>query len=136
MATEKAANSIPVEAFRPDEDDFDEWVERFERAITLATNVTDKRRKDELCLNWISLKLDDRARIMLGNCKEKEWAKLKVELKDLLIDPQEKYNWRARRATITWDGKESFHVLAANIIRAVDKYDPKGNKEQEYFFRF
>ena len=133
---EKTTNSLPVEVFRPDEDDFEEWILRFETAVVLATNVTDKARKSQLCRNWLSLKLDDRSRIILGNCKKTDWDELKVELRDLLIDPQEKYNWRARRSTIVWDGKESFHVLAANVKRAVDRYDPKGNKEQEYFFRF
>ena len=61
---------------------------------------------------------------------------MKVELKGLLTDPQERYNWRARRSTIVWDGSESLHVLASRIMRAIDRYDPKSNKEQEYFFRF
>ena len=136
MAAEKVANSLPIETFNPEQDDFDEWIARLEMAIVLATNVTDNKRKDQLCRDWLSLKLDDRSRIILGNCKEKEWSKLKEELGNLLIDPQERYNWRARRSTITWDGRESFHVLAAKVKRAVDKFDPKSNKEQEYFFRF
>ena len=136
MATEKITNTLPIDTFRPESDDFGEWIVRFETAIFLSTNVTDKAKKELLCRNWLSLKLDDRSRIILGNCKETSWEKLKEELKGLLTDPQEKYNWRARRSTIIWDGIESFHVLASRIMRAIDRYDPKSNKEQEYFFRF
>ena len=92
MAHEKITNSLPIDPFRPDADDFSEWILRFETAIFLSTNVTDKAKKELLCQNWLSLKLDDRSRIILGNCKETDWEKLKEELRGLLTDPQEKYN--------------------------------------------
>ena len=72
MAAEKVANSLPIETFNPEQDDFEEWIARLEMAIVLATNVTDNKRKDQLCRDWLSLKLDDRSRIILGNCKEEE----------------------------------------------------------------
>ena len=133
---EKVTNSLPIDPYCPEKDDFEDWIIRFESAVVLSTNVTDKARKHSLFLKWLSLKLDNRSRIILATCKETDWDKLKLELRDLLVDPQEKYDWRARRKTITWDGKESFHVLATNIMRSVDKYDPNANKQQEYFFRF
>ena len=133
---EKVTNSLPIDPFCSEKDDFEDWILRFESAVVLSTNATDKARKHSLFQDWLSLKLDNRSRIILATCKETDWDKLKLELRELLIDPQEKYDWRARRTKITWDGKESFHILATKIMRSVDKYDPKANKEQEYFFRF
>ena len=40
MAAERVANSLPIETFDPEQDDFEEWIARLEMAIVLATNVT------------------------------------------------------------------------------------------------
>ena len=133
---ERATHSIPVGEFRSDQDSFDDWIKLFEDAVVLATNAQDDR-KEELYKKWLPLRLDTRTRELLKGCDlTARWEPLKVELKDLLIDPQEKYNWQAHRTQLTWDGKESFHVLSNKIKRLVDLYDAAANKENEYFFRF
>ena len=44
MAAEKVANSLPIETFNPEQDDFEEWIARLEMAIVLATNMKDNER--------------------------------------------------------------------------------------------
>ena len=110
-----------------------------ETAITLATNARDAHR-DSLCLKWLPLKLDAASRAIYKQIdRALTWTEMKAELKKLLIDPQEAYKWQAKRSTIKWDGKESFHALASRIITAVAKYDPDlpdAARQKEHFFRF
>ena len=127
---------IPINNFNSEEDDFSEWIILFESAVELATDVTDEAQKLKLFEMWLPLKLDNRCRSLLKNCTYGNWKELKIELGKLLVDPQEQYNWQAHRSTITWDGKESFHVLATRVRRLVNLFDAKSNKEREYFFRF
>ena len=133
---EKAANSIPVDTFKFNVDDFDEWIDMFENAVILATNVTEEERKKDCFKRWLPLKLDAQARSIYGNCKKTAWDDLKSEFKQLLVDPQERYNWRAGHSNIVWDGKESFHALGTRVKRKVDKYEDARGREQEYFFQF
>ena len=132
--TEKATNNIPVEPFRPDIDDFDEWIALFESGVVLATNATGDRRA-ALFKEWLPIKLDDQTRMILRTCTKTTWSELKEELKGLLVDPQAKYNWRSGRLRIIWDGRESFHIYGMRVKRAVDKYeDPP--RESDYFHCF
>ena len=133
---ERATSSIPVETFNSDRDDFTEWVGLFEDAVRLATGATEARRLLVLFRQWLPIKLDARARVVFSNCTKQDWAELKTEFRDLLIDPQERYNWQARRTTIVWDKKESFHSLATRVKRAVKLYDQETVWEEQYFFRF
>ena len=136
---EKASATIDIEKYRHGIDDFEEWVDMLETAITLATNARDAH-CDSLCLKWLPLKLDAASRAIYKQVdRALTWTQMKVELKKLLIDPQEAYKWQAKRSTIKWDGKESFHALASRIITAVAKYDPDlpdAAKQKEHFFRF
>ena len=133
---ERLVNSIAVERYSADSDDFDSWVEMFEAAIELAHNPADDA-KEGLFKKWLPLKLDEHGRSVLKNCDmTKTWAALKEDLKKLLVNPEDKYSWLARTRVITWDGKESLHSLATRVKRAVDKFDPDGPKEREYFVRF
>ena len=140
-------SDIGCDKFKSGVDDFDEWVELFEKAVKLAT----KQSGDELKtskLDWLPLKLDRTARSILNQCKPPitdpptppyTWDELKDKLKDLLIDPMEKYKWQAKKTKLKWDGIESFDVLASRVTRTVNKYDkdlPDDSKEREYFFRF
>ena len=90
--------------------------------------------------NGSPLKLDDASRAIYKQAnREAAWADLKTELSGILVDPQEAYRWQAKRSTLKWDGKESFHTLASRIITAVAKFDgnlPEDYKQKEYFFRF
>ena len=136
---ERGASSINVRDFRPDEDDFESWVLLFEKAVKLATNVRERQALYELFMEWLPLKLHSTAYATYRQATSTTWPALKKELIGLFIDPQERYKWQAKHTTIKWDGKESFHHLAARVIQAVDKFDkgmPDEFKTREYFFRF
>ena len=95
---ERAASSIPIENFRSGTDDFDSWIERFESAVVLATNASTQGRKQELCLRWLPLKLDDEARAVLKQVPDgTSYPDTIARLKSLLIDPVEEYKWKAMR---------------------------------------
>ena len=130
VADDEPTSSIPVNAFNPETDDFQEWISLFEDAVVLATNVKNEARKKELFKTWLPLVLDDRTRMVFRKCEKTEWNELVKELAKLLVDPQEKYEWRAGRLKITWDQTESFHVLAARVTRAINKY------EDDFFHHF
>ena len=136
---ERTSATVDIERFKYGVDDFEEWVELLETAITLATGASDARH-ETLCKKWLPLKLDAASRAIYKQLdRDQEWVPLKTELKKLLIDPQDAFKWQAKRSTIKWDGKESFHALASRIISAVAKYDgelPDPYKQREYFFRF
>ena len=133
---DRPAYQLAVSNFRSEVDDFDTWLGLFESAVKLAYNTADDATLHTHCKNWLSLKLDDEARTVYGNVVDATWIGIKKELKKLLVNPQDKYNWRARVRSIVWDGTESLHSLATRVKRNVDKYGLEGGKESEYFFRF
>ena len=134
---ERPACALPIEDFRSDIDDFDSWVELFESAVKVAHPAADEGALEALNLMWLRLKIDDEARTIYGSATETTWINVKKELKMLLVNPEERYSWLARRSTIMWDGKESLHALATRIQRAVNKFDPDNPaKDREYFIRF
>ena len=141
MAAERAAHSVPVGVFQSEEECFEDWIKMFEDAVLLATNAPADR-KEALYRKWLPLKLDKRTRDLLKNCTEAAtwnaatWEALKTELKDLLVDPQEKYNWQINKSSVQWDGKENFHSLANKIKRLVNLYHDGAEKDTENFFRF
>ena len=64
---EKAASSINVKDFKTDEDDFERWVELFEKAVKLATNVRDDATLHYLYDSWNNIPyyyLDQKKRTM------------------------------------------------------------------------
>ena len=69
--------------------DWIQWVERFERAVQVATNALGQARLEELCLLWVSLKLNDKAQPIYDKCQHKDsnWPLLKGELAEALEDP-------------------------------------------------
>ena len=139
---DRPAHSLAVDRFDSSKDDFAVWIKMFEDAVILAHNVTDMTTLPALCKRWLTLKLDENARSVYANVKPVTpetpltWDAIKEQLAQLLINPQEKYNWLSQRSNLKWDGKESFHALATRVKRNVDKFDPNCNKKQEYFFRF
>ncbi len=133
---DRAINSIPVKDFRSDTDNFDTWVELLEEAVKISYRGATPEDLLEAKKTWLKLKLDDKARATYANVTKTNWDEIKTEFRELLIDPQEKYNWQTRRTHIKWDGKETFHELATRIKESVDKFDPDCRKEEEYFFRF
>ena len=136
---ERASSSVAISDFKYGVDDFEEWVELLEAAITLATNARGINHA-ALCKKWLPLKLDHTARAIFKQAdKTLQWDALKEELKNLFVDPQDSYEWQANIKTITWDGKENFHALASRIITAVAKYEgdlTEPMKQKRYFFRF
>ena len=138
--SERAASSLPIENYKSNVDDFDAWIEKFESAVALATNPATEARKEELCLKWLPLKLDDEALAVLEQVPaQASYHETITSLKSLLIDPVEQYKWRAMKTQIKWDGKESFQALATRVKRHVDKYEKHLSAEDRiwaYFFRF
>ena len=61
---ERLVNSIAVERYSADSDDFDSWVEMFEAAIELAHNPAEDA-KQGLFKKWLPLKLDEHGRSVL-----------------------------------------------------------------------
>ena len=135
-APERTVTSIPCENFRSGIDDPADWFEIYESALVVATGVTDALRKLFLLKTWLPLKLDARARDVYKNCTKTTWEELKAEFIGLLIDPQEKYRWRAGQNPIVWDGVESFHALASRVRSAVKKHEKPANWEDEFFNKF
>ena len=130
---------IDIEKFNSEEDEFEEWVELFESAVLLSTENRDQANVAFLCRKWLPLKLDKPARAALRQVTARDWPGIKAELADLLVDPEEKAKWQAKQITITWDGKESVHALAARVTTAVNKYEkhlPQALKEKSYFEHF
>ena len=134
---DRPATSIPCDNFNSDVDHLPDYIPIFENACIVATNPSDAK-KESTFLQWFPIKLDKRARDLFKSIVQtnKSWATIWGELKELLIDPQERYNWKAKKSTITWDGKETFHALETRIKRAVDLFEDPAVVKSEYFFRF
>ena len=134
--TEVATSELPVEKFRSNHDIFREWIKKVEDGIVLTCNPQSEERKEELCILWLPLMLDDAAYAIWQNVTKKKWEEIKVEMEELLVDPQERYNWKTGYVTVIWDEKESFHELATRVRRCVDLYEPDADKPAQYFYRF
>ena len=80
----RATHSIPISKFDSYTENFTEWVERFESAVVLATNVTEEAQKLNLYRKWLTLKLDERGRNLLKICTKDNWEELKAEFGKLL----------------------------------------------------
>ena len=135
---EKPTARVDIEKYDSSRDDFEKWVDLFESAVGLATGTTGDA-LGKLCIRWLRHKLDEEARGLLDQAEKTEWPELKEELKELLVDPQERYKWQARKIKVKWDGKESLHQLATRVTRLVDKYEKKETQEHrkmQYFLRF
>ena len=132
---ERSVTSIPVDKFRSGVDHFDTWIKYFEDAIDITHAGADAASKLLFLKKWLPFKLDDKARLVYSGVPDGDWAAIKANFKEALKDPQEEYNWYARRVTIVWDGVESFQSLETRIKRAVDLYETDG-KDREYFYRF
>ena len=134
---DRPVTSIPCDSFNSDVDHLPDYIPIFENACIVATNPSDTKKEDTF-LQWFPIKLDKRARDLFKSIVKtnKSWATIWGELKELLIDPQERYSWKAKKSTITWDGKETFHALETRIKRAVDLFEDPAVVESEYFFRF
>ena len=140
-SSDNDAPTINIQEFNSEQDDFERWVKRFEKAVKLSTTRRDDLSLHELNKEWLPLKLDDAASLFLEQLDSAalDWPALKSRMEDLLIDPQQKLRWRTRQTTIKWDGKESIHMLKARVVRAVNKHDkhmPQEVKDEECFIRF
>ena len=137
MADTVSVTSLPIHNFRTGTDDPTVWLPLFEGTVEMCLHPADANAKNALLKKWFPLKVDDQARQKLLGITTQVWDEIKAAFIKSLVDPQEEYNWHARRqATITWDGVEPFHDLATKIRRAVDKYEPEAARQTEYFFRF
>ena len=142
MGDQRGAYALAVEDFDTEKDDFETWVKRFESAVKLAHNIdADADALNKLCIQWLPLKLGKEALSVYSNVTPTApntpltWEEIKTQLTNLLINPQDKYNWRSRRKRITWDGQENFHALAARVKRTIDRYED-GPSEADYYHEF
>ena len=119
---EKATNTIPIESFRSDVDDWDTWAIKFQKAIKLSTNAAEQR-LPVLALDWIVFKLDDKALAIYENCEKDTWENLKNGMSQKLVSKTDIYRWKAGKLKPKWDGVEPFMALANKCKRSVDKYE-------------
>ena len=130
------ASTLACEKYNSGED-FDVWVELFERAVSVAHQLEDGDVKDNLCKKWLPLKLDESALTSFqGVDPALTWPDLKAKLSEVLADPLEKYDWHAGKDAIVWDGKESFHALATRVIRKVKRNAVGTGRRTDCFLRF
>ena len=125
---ERVSGELPIEKFpygTPDAD-WGEWVLRFEKAVQVATNAADRARLEELCLMWISLKLNDEAQPIFDKCthKDRNWPLLRVELAEALEDPMVKRRWARHMDAYKKPSSMSLQIYRAKIIGFVNKYSP------------
>ena len=135
---EKPTARPEIRDFCAEEDDFEIWIELFEKAVKIATNCRGAR-LEELYFEWLPLKLDKASHSTYMQATANTWEEMKTELSALLVDPQEECCWQSRKVTIKWDGKESLHALSTRVKRAVDKFErkmPQEYKNREYYNRF
>ena len=133
------STNININTFNSRKDDFETWVNLFERAVNLSTNDRDENNLHYLYKEWLPLKLDDAAQAHLENASSDDWLALKGELADLLTDPLEKIKWEAKSSPIQWDGNETIQSLASRVTRNVNKFKkqmPQVVKDRSYFERF
>ena len=140
--SDKRALSLPIRDFKTGVDDVDDYFKLFEMTIDLVqpTSGANAEADREVFLkSWFPLKLDEKGMKILNGIDitaDTTWDEIKTSFKQALVDPQEEYNWHARRQAITWDGVESFLDLATRIKKSVDKYEIAAARPREYFFRF
>ena len=140
--SDKRALSLPIRDFKTGVEDVDDYFKLFEMTIDLVqpTSGANAEADREVFLkSWFPLKLDEKGMKILNGINivpETTWDQIKTAFKQALVDPQEEYNWHARRQAITWDGVESFLDLATRIKKSVDKYEIAAARPREYFFRF
>ena len=63
---EKVATTIPVNDFDKNNDQFEEWIKRFERAVITATGATAPQRKLMNYRQWLNLKIDAQTEALLN----------------------------------------------------------------------
>ena len=133
-------HSIPVSKFQyGGDEDFDEWIQSFEEACIAASHPADVDAKHKIFLEWLPLKLEAQALALYRQKTKVDYLDVKEEMRKLLVDPHEAFNWKANPRAFLWDGKTPLHSVAAYIQRKVDKNE-KGlggdAKKEAHFFRF
>jgi hypothetical protein len=67
------------------------------------------------------------------------YPEVKEQMRKLLADPHEAFNWKANPKAFLWDGKTPLHMVAAHIKSKMEKKEkgPNGNSKKEAdSFRF
>ena len=96
----KSCSSIGIDFYKSGVDDFDDWVELFEKAVDLATRAPTEAERHQLYKDWLSLRLDKAAGAILTQAEARTharaqalnpprtatWVELKEELKILLME--------------------------------------------------
>ena len=125
---EEVADNIPIGKFPYGQPgaNFKQWVERFEGAVRMGTNCQTPQRLQELCLDWIGLKLNDEAVTIYEECPSKgvDWPKLKEELESELEDTQTRRVWVRSLSAYKKPKDMSLQIFKAKVTSMVAKYSP------------
>ena len=92
MADSKIVTSLPIDKFRSDVDDPEEWIPLFEATVKMCLPTEVEGTQDNNCKNWFPLKLDDKAKRKYLAITSTDWTVIKSEFIKALVDPQEEYN--------------------------------------------
>ena len=102
--------------------DFDVWIAQCEEAVNRGTNPHSRSRHERYCLQWLPSYLDADAFVILKRCKnQKNWTRLKEELRLEFEDPTLRAEWENNPVAYKWDeNKESLPTYCSKIKRYVD----------------
>jgi hypothetical protein len=116
------SHSIPVEKFHyGGDEDFDDWIQSFENACIMAIHPESPDAKLRLYLEWLPLKLDTQALALYRQKTKVDYPDVKAEMRTMLTDPHEAFNWKANTKAFLWDGRTPLHSVAAYIQKKVSK---------------
>ena len=64
-SSERGSSQIGIDSYDSRKDDFNEWVERFENAVEMATNAQSQASLHKFYKKWLPLRMDRAARAVL-----------------------------------------------------------------------
>jgi hypothetical protein len=85
------------------------------------------------------LKLDTQALALYRQKTKVDYPDVKAEMRTMLTDPHEAFNWKANTKAFLWDGRTPLHSVVAYIQKKVSKNEKslgEDAKKEAYFFRF
>lgn len=125
---ERVTGDVPVDKFPYGTTDANwlDWSLRFEKAVQVSTNAYGRDRLEELCLQWISLKLNEEAQPIYSKCenRDKSWPLLRAELAEAFEDPRIKRQWARSMGAYKKTAGMTLQIYRANVIGLVNKYSP------------
>ena len=142
---ERVTGEIPIDKYEygSAEANWSDWVLGFEKAVQVATNAANRDCLEQLCLQWLPLKLNDGAQPIYAKCeyKDKSWPSLRAELAERLDDPTVRRQWERSMDAYKKPASMQLQAYRAKIIGLVNQYspglvmDPKAYA-RELYYRF